>query len=357
MDPREHVPALVARAIGGEPRALTVTARPLRGGIDGSAVTELSAAFVDPGGRRGILRVVAKHLRGDAIREAAVYQRVVARHVAPLGPRLLAAVEHDGGVVLYLEALRHRSAWPWRERRPVEGVLEAVATLHAAPAGGDLPPWDYDGELTRRAGEALEAADRARGVPAACFLRGSMAPLRRLAGDVRSWRRALLGGPLAPCAIHGDLHTGNVVVGAGATPRITLLDWGRARVGSPFEDVCSWLQSLAFWEPTVRRRHDTLLKTYLTARGVAPPASPAVREAYWLAGASNALSGALAYHLHVGTGHGVPPRQRERSLTAARDWLRIVRRADAVWQRRGRDQAGRARSTAPAACAVASSAT
>jgi aminoglycoside phosphotransferase (APT) family kinase protein len=334
MRDREQLEALVARALGHEPPSIEVAERPLRGGIDGASVVELVARFVDARGRRGILRVVAKHLRGAAVREAAVYERLLSRHAPAVAPPLLATVASEGEVVLYMTAMPRRAAWPWRDARRVEGVLRTTAALHAAPAAADVPPWDYEAELTRRAGEASAAAARARLVPETAFVGGSLASLRRLVDALPAWRRALLAGPLAPCAIHGDLHSGNVVAGGGSAPAVTLLDWGRARVGSPLEDVCSWLQSLAFWEPVVRQRHDTLLHAYLDARGVRGFASTAVRESYWLAGASNALSGALAYHLGIATTAGLPAGTRARSLAAARDWLRILRRADAVWARR-----------------------
>ena len=46
---------------------------------------------------------------------------------------------------------------------------------------------------------------------------------------------------------------------SGGQHEPVLIDWARARAGSPFEDVSSWLQSLGFWEPAVKRKHDTLL--------------------------------------------------------------------------------------------------
>lgn len=66
--------------------------------------------------------------------------------------------------------------------------------------------------------------------------------------------------PFGKVAIHGDVHTGNVLVRrhpGGAEP--VLIDWGRARGGSPLEDLSAWLQSLGYWEPQARRRHDTLI--------------------------------------------------------------------------------------------------
>jgi Ser/Thr protein kinase RdoA (MazF antagonist) len=285
------------------------------------------------------LRIVAKHLVGPAAREALVYERLVMRHVPVLGPPVLAIVPARNDVVVFMEAVRRRCGWPWREVSTAARVLEAVAQLHASESAvQDVPAWDYEAELELRAAETLDAVERARRSAIAPLVSGALTPLLRLIGEQREWRRTLVAGPLAPCAIHGDLHTGNVVIG-GEAPGVTLLDWARARIGSPLEDVCSWLQSLAFWEPEVRRRHDTLLNAYLCARGVEGPASRAMRFSYWLAGASNALSGALAFHLNGAMSTDASARQRARSIDAARDWLRIVRRADACWSgaRPGRD--------------------
>ena len=149
-------------------------------------------------------------------------------------------------------------------------------------------------------------------------------------------RAALLGAPpLGLAVIHGDVHSGNATVrGERGTERAVLLDWGRARLGSPLEDVSSWLQSLGYWEPEARRRHDTLLRRYLAVRGLPTHLGSDLRSAYWLASSCNALAGALRYHLVVADGWGgAPSRARAEAARAARDHLRVIRRADAVWRR------------------------
>jgi aminoglycoside phosphotransferase (APT) family kinase protein len=134
------------------------------------------------------------------------------------------------------------------------------------------------------------------------------------------------------CVLHGDAHAGNVVVCPGDPPRIVLLDWGRARMGSPLEDVSSWLQSLGFWEWEVRRRHDSLLRSYLLARGWDDRLTPELRSLYWFAAASNALAGALRYHLAVANDPDRGEWDRYQSAKAAQDWLRMIRRADVAWR-------------------------
>ena len=144
----------------------------------------------------------------------------------------------------------------------------------------------------------------------------------------------MLAAERAAAVLHGDAHPGNVLIRRrGGAREAVLLDWGRARLGSPLEDVSSWLQSLGYWEPAVRRTHDTLLRHYLAVRGRSTHLDHHLRERYWLAGACNGLAGALRYHLLVAAdatdGKG---RRRAQAVAAIKDWLRIIRRADACWR-------------------------
>jgi aminoglycoside phosphotransferase (APT) family kinase protein len=132
--------------------------------------------------------------------------------------------------------------------------------------------------------------------------------------------------------IHGDMHPGNVIMRrrtAGVEP--VLLDWARARAGSPLEDVSAWVQSLGHWEPQARRFHDTLVRTYLVARGLEPVMDNHFRLLYWLAGACNALAGALRYHVEA-LGQARTPATRATALTLIQKWLRVIRCADASWR-------------------------
>ena len=171
------------------------------------------------------------------------------------------------------------------------------------------------------------------GEHAASLGRGRVA-LRRLVRSLPAIRRHLLTAePFGTAVIHGDVHTGNVLMRTrGGGQQAVFLDWGRARLGSPLEDVSSWLQSLGYWEPEAGRRHDTLLRRYLRARGYPEELGRELRDAYWLAAACNVLSGALRYHLALVHGWGAStPRMRAAAVRAARDALRIIRRADACW--------------------------
>jgi hypothetical protein len=85
------------------------------------------------------------------------------------------------------------------------------------------------------------------------------------------------------------------------------------------------------WDPEIRRRHDTLLRGYLAVRGLPTALLRTVREAHWLALASNSLSGALGYHLAVALDTaGRSSRERVAAVAALRQHLRVIRRADAL---------------------------
>src|SRR5207302_11274597 len=105
-------------------------------------------------------------------------------------------------------------------------------------------------------------------------------------------------GMLGQVVLHGDVHSGNVLLRDGSLQRsAVLVDWARARLGSPLEDVSSWLESLGSWEPGVRTQRTSLLKHYFRARGLQRIFAREVLLYYWVAAACNALAGALHYHL------------------------------------------------------------
>jgi hypothetical protein len=109
-----------------------------------------------------------------------------------------------------------------------------------------------------------------------------------------------------------------------------LIDWARARRGSPLEDLASWLHSLGCWEPNARRRHDTLLQIYLDARGEPRELSVQLRSRYWYASACNGLSGAIRYHLSVLSNLECSADLRYHSLRALAEWERVIRRVAAI---------------------------
>ena len=272
------------------------------------------------------------------MREAAIYEQFVAGHAEEFAPRLHAVDRAEPGeAVLYLEALRPVSTWPWREQLAAQRVLDLAAQLHACVADREakaaISAWDYEAELQHTARLTLERLEQVRRQPALWSFGGALRWTRRVVSALPVLRRQLLAfEPFGSAVIHGDLHPGNVVLRQGNGGREpVLLDWGRTRIGSPLEDVSCWLQSLGAWEPEARRRHDTLLVGYLAARGIERRLHTELRAAYWLAGASNALSGALMYHLSVLLDASLPSGTHASAAYSAREWVRVLRRAAAFW--------------------------
>lgn len=330
MTSNGRIVELVGRALRGEaPGAgVSVRRRRLRGGLTARSVTELRIRYVAESKRRDVA-IVVKHLSPAAIREALVYEQLLSRCIGH-APRLLHVARTPAGVAIVLERVRRARAWPWRDATFAGAVLSAAARLHTRPLE-TLPPvlaaWDYERELAASASATLAALEASPPYPAG-GRRWPTGPARRIATSLAALRAELLSFPgLAPALLHGDLHPGNVLL--HGSDRIVLLDWERARVGSPLEDVASWLVSLGHHEPEARRRHDTLLCGYLAARGLAPRLGPELRRAYWIAAASNALAGALRYHLVRCADPVLPEHDRCAAAGSARAWLRVLRRADA----------------------------
>lgn len=313
---------------------LQLRVKPLVGGLEGAAVARVTARVRDRRQQPRTMNFVVKVLEGRARRELAAYQ-FVSRSRRGLAPRLFGHEELDGRLILYLQAVRRARQWPWRDVDAARSVVGTLAELHGAtPArpAGVLDDWDFDTDLTQYAETAVHQLVGARAVADLRPLARALPALERLTMALPRLRRQLRAAPFGAATLHGDVHSGNVMMRrARPAPRPVFVDWSRVRVGSPFEDVHSWLHSLGLWEREARRRHDTLLSRYLTAAGHPYALGPTVRGAYVLAGASNALAGALVFHLHVlltGAGSGAERASHFRSATA---WLRAIRLADAYW--------------------------
>jgi aminoglycoside phosphotransferase (APT) family kinase protein len=286
---------------------------------------------------RQIAHWVVKQLDGSARREGAIYEALGRTSVNSMAPSLVAVEEYEGGALqLYLERVEPVDPWPWKDTTAAACVLRALARLHDSPGqelARSVRGWDYDVELQHRADQLLWQLEQQRAVLKSAGVDVRVPVIRRLARGLPEWRRQLLSDPeLGQSVIHGDAHPGNVMLTRRASQDTPVLfDWERARVGSPLEDVSSWLQTLAFWEPEARRRHDTLLGEYLLARGSSSSPTRALRDMYWLAAASNCLAGSVLYHLSMATSTDVAGESKRTALAALRDQLRILRRADACW--------------------------
>jgi hypothetical protein len=326
----------VQRVAGDGARDAPIELQPLRGGLEAQEIALATVRHRDAAGRPRLIRFVVKRLQGRATREALVYERLVSVHAGQVSPRLLAVDwPSEDRAILYLEAIRRAGAWMWRDLSIAGELLRQLAGFHRAATGSTalVPDWDYEAEQERMAMATHAALDACRQHPDLAALARSLPAVRRIVlarGRLRG--QLLQERPFHARPIHGDVHPGNVLVRRrdGAN-RPVLLDWARARSGSPLEDVSSWLHSLGFWEDEVRRRHDTLLAGYLAECGMEGKPTAHLRSACWLAGASNALSGALLQHLQAASDEHRSPAQRARSAHAAQAWLRVIRRADACW--------------------------
>jgi hypothetical protein len=264
---------MLEEILGESAQNLIVESETIDGGIEAAAVTLLTVRCQTLSGRPKMLRCVAKHLMGRPVREAMIYEHFISAHARHLAPELLAVVRTgDGGAILLIEAIRRVRAWPWRKMETVEALIARLAEFHASAenAAALIPDWDYEAELQDMAEHTRSALDRCRSDRDLSMLAQDLPALNKVVLALPEIRRQLLAErPFGCRPIHGDVHPGNVLVRRRTgEDRSILLDWGRARLASPLEDVSSWLQSLGYWEPEGRRRHDTLLAAYLSALGM-----------------------------------------------------------------------------------------
>lgn len=314
-----------------EPRELQIVRKRISGGLEAQCVERISIRYRDRNDRCKSLRLVLKQLPTQAAREASIYRHVLCAGVGRLSPEVYLIDDKQDGALLLLEDVPRVSSWPWREFEASSAVLRRLAAFHEQRTCG-LPEWDYESELQRSAIATLDLLQAMRRAPEwSSFARRGIRPLRRMATHLSQRRSALLSfAPHDAAVIHGDVHPGNVIMRRrGGCDEPVLIDWGRTRVGSALEDVSSWLQSLGYWEPEARRRHDTLLRDYLSARGSDTELSSDLRAAYWMAGASNALAGALRYYCSLAMS-STDVEDRAKAIHAAANWMRVIVRADAL---------------------------
>jgi hypothetical protein len=323
----------------------SIEVRPLRGGQE-AAVVEVKAHIARSGKARGSVTFVVKRLEGGQRREALIYEMLL----APMGipaPRLL-GVEPGGPATLYLylERVNPWRRWPWAERGYASMVLDELASLHsssqAASAAREFSAlWDYEAELQQSAHATLDLFERWVGREEFATSPWALAALRRMVDAIPAIRLQVRADDSPDVVIHGDPHPGNAMIrrngaggagGASGGMEAVLLDWGRTRIGCAMEDVSCWLLSLGLWEPEAKRRHDTLLRRYLEARGLPTRLGSEFRERYWLAAACNALAGSLRYQLAVMDGWDSSKGSRVEARHAVQSYLRVIRRADACWR-------------------------
>jgi hypothetical protein len=319
--------AFIARHWSVPESHLELEVQPLHGGLE-SAVAR--ARISTDGSVSGIpSEVIVKQLSGELAREADVYEALWQHLRRPPAVQMFGRDVSGDATYLYLEHATPSSRWPWPETALAARVCRELAKLHDSP---DLPreafSWNYEDQLIRSAEDTLRFATVARDASGQRAWR-RLGGLRRVVRALPRIRRRLLakGGAV----IHGDMHPGNVILRATADDvEVVLIDWARARIGSPLEDIASWLHSLGCWEPQARRRHDTLMRAYLESGRVGRRFDSEVRVDYWFASVSNGLSGAIRYHLAVLADPTATGTARVNSGLALIAWERVVRRAAAL---------------------------
>lgn len=345
----EHARRLVERR-WGPVSEVTVEVERLRGGLEAASVARVTARYRDASERSRSRRWVIKRIDRSGEREVAIH-RCLSEAGARFVPEVIADERlEDGDHLLHVEWVRPYRRWPWRDLAVARRITRCLARMHrtldARLGSVEIPGWDYEAELEHSAQATVRRLERLPADGALRKVRRSLPAARRLTRDLPELRRRLhdWGGP-GTRWIHGDLHPSNVVVRTRDRRLVpVLLDWGRARPGSPLEDVSSWLLSLSVWEPKARRRHDRLLRDYLEAAGAldaagspeaadqSRPAEPPrlddeLRDLYWIAGACNALAGALRVQVRDAL-HAHSARARRDALAAAETWARALQRAD-----------------------------
>lgn len=312
------------------PKAVSIRCRPVVHGLESGDVAMLRLED-----ERGVAlsRCYVKELHGAAAREAGVYSDILSEIEPPLSPRLLGKEPVRGGVRIYLEAVMPARGWPWRGFNESAKVLGCLSRVHHTAGTPALDKgWDYELELRRRGADLVDLLQLYRTDEVVRDLRPGHRSIRRLVSCLPQARRQAIDSfGTGERFIHGDVHTGNMILRRrGGQLQPALLDWGRARRGHPLEDVSSWLQSLGYWEPQVRRRHDSLLRHYLSVFGHPSKLSRELRDAYWISAASNVIAGAALYHLQIALERTLPGRRRVDAFMATKDALRILRRAAAA---------------------------
>ena len=302
---------------------LELSIEPIGGGLESCVVRAMFRSPRSPDLHRSF---VIKELRGLQRRETEIYRELWTRSASPPTVRLLGVEATKHADYLYLEEATQRPTWPWKQTDISVAVCRALAQLHDSEPchRKKLIDWDYESDLMRSADETLTVAVNARDTTRDRNWR-RIGDLRRIIAALPKLRSVLLQ---ATTFIHGDVHPGNVI--ASENGNIAFIDWARARVGSPFEDLASWLHSLGCWEPEARRRHDTLLRAYLEARSTKQKITTELRSMYWYASASNGLSGAIRYHLLVLNDPASSIERTNNSALALRAWERVIRRVAAI---------------------------
>ncbi|MGH9629964.1 MAG: phosphotransferase, partial [Bryobacteraceae bacterium] len=258
---RDRVAAFAADYLGKPRAAMQLNFFRLRGGLDSGGVFRVQAEFAAEPRRQWLGSFVVKCTRAQNRRELNTYRELLSDPETALAPRLFGTDYLDSESYLYLEWIDSWRRWPWREAALAGLVLDRLAWAHcslpAGPFAEILGDWDYEAELSDSSRTTLELFETRAMQKELGQMRRVLPAVRRLVAVLPAVRRQLMSEAGSASVLHGDAHPGNAIIHRNRrSTRAVLLDWGRSRLGSPLEDVSSWLQSLGYWEPEARRRHD-----------------------------------------------------------------------------------------------------
>ena len=324
---RAQIEAFIAKRWHIPAEQLRVSVESLLGGLESAVGRAILSA---PQSHDSVpQRMIVKEMRGRAAREAEVYEMLWRDLEHPPAARVFGSSGDEDARYLFLEDVETADSWPWRDTALSAAVCRALARLHDSTThSSQVECWNYEAELASSARDTLAMAGSGRRADGTRVWR-ACGELKRVVDALPVFRSRLLNAGTA--LIHGDVHPGNVMIRPNESSiDVTLIDWSRTRVGSPLEDVASWLHSLGCWEPEARRRHDTLLRTYLASRSVPQPITAELRKHYWFASASNGLAGAIRYHIAVLCDAASGEVARFDSQQALHAWERVIRRAAAL---------------------------
>ncbi len=98
----------------------------------------------------------------------------------------------------------------------------------------DLARWDYERELLTSAACTLDVLERGRSRDELRHFRRALSAIRRVAASLPIVRRQIMASDYGATVLHGDVHSGNVVVRVqGGHYEPILIDWARTRLGFP----------------------------------------------------------------------------------------------------------------------------
>jgi hypothetical protein len=307
----------------------------LSGGLDSFGVARVRARFEWKGIRRSRTLLLKRTPAGSP--EARLHTEILPSAGVTMAPALLGVHQLEHEDIYIFEFVRGVARWPWSDTVHCGLVLQELAELHRKELTIFQNEEAYNDCLGAESLRLLEAFERAAPGSPVAFARKHKRLVQRIAEALPVIRRELMANTtFRSTLIHGDVHSGNIIMRRerGAA-RPVFLDWGRSRHGSPLEDVSSWLESLGFWEPEAKRRHDALLRQYLVCYRGEDNLTEEVRGLYWAAAACNVLAGAAIYHFSVAEDARRSPHERDSAVRSLADCIRVLRRGAAYWSSSG----------------------